>query len=411
MKHFCAFSPPIAHVTAIELTQYTATTCLGSGLDAHWQAISQGVSPLQPCQFGDAQSLRTWIGTVPGVDSVKLPAALVAYTCRNNQLACMGLQADGFAASVTSAAGRYGADRVGVFLGSSTSGILETELAYRARNPVDGSLPATYVYESTHSAYSVADYVRKHLDLTGPAMVISTACSSSAKTFAAAARMLALGLIDAAVVGGVDSMCYTTLYGFHSLELTSDAPCKPYDATRNGLSLGEGAAFALLERAERKAEGPGVYLLGCGESSDAHHMSAPHPEGLGAYNAMTMALADAGLQSSDIDYINLHGTATRSNDAAEGLAVSRLFGAGTRCSSTKGYTGHTLGAAGGVEAVICALAISRGMMPAGIHTRQLDDSVALRYLLQNDPTAPRRVLSNSFGFGGSNCSLVFGDRP
>ena len=239
-------------------------------------------------------------------------------------------------------------------------------------------------------------------------MVVSTACSSSAKVFAAAARMLAAGLIDAALVGGVDSLCLTTLYGFNSLELLSPEPCRPFAAERRGLSIGEAAAFILLQRPADSLNAEDVLLLGTGESSDAHHMSSPHPEGLGARLAMAAALQAAGLQASDIDYINLHGTATPSNDAAEGKAVAALFGDRTPCSSTKGATGHTLGAAGGLEAVISALALRHGFLPGGVNTRQVDPGIPIQYLTANRESAPRRVLSNSFGFGGTNCSLVLG---
>jgi 3-oxoacyl-[acyl-carrier-protein] synthase-1 len=241
-------------------------------------------------------------------------------------------------------------------------------------------------------------------------MVVSTACSSSAKVFAAAARMLATGLIDAALVGGVDSLCLTTLYGFNSLELLSPEPCRPFAAERKGLSIGEAAAFILLQRPADSLNGEDVLLLGTGESSDAHHMSSPHPEGLGARMAMAAALQSAALQAADIDYINLHGTATPSNDAAEGKAVAALFGDRTPCSSTKGATGHTLGAAGGLEAVISALSLRDGFLPGGVNTRQVDPGIPIQYLTANRESAPRRVLSNSFGFGGTNCSLLFGRR-
>jgi len=226
--------------------------------------------------------------------------------------------------------------------------------------------------------------------------------------FASAQRMIQAGLIDAAVVGGVDSLCLTTLYGFSSLDLLSSQPCRPFDVARDGISIGEAAAFALLERVPAGVAGDAVLLLGVGESSDAHHMSSPHPEGLGARIAMQGALSAAQLQPADIDYINLHGTATPGNDLAESKAVSAVFGSGTACSSTKGATGHVLGAAGGLEAVICALALQNGLLPGGLNTRELDPALPLDYLLHNREQPVRRVISNSFGFGGTNCSLVFG---
>lgn len=239
-------------------------------------------------------------------------------------------------------------------------------------------------------------------------MVVSTACSSSAKVFASAARLLAAGVIDAALVGGVDSLCLTTLYGFNSLELLSPAPCRPFAADRQGLSIGEAAAFVLLERPVDSLDAAAVLLLGTGESSDAYHMSSPHPDGLGAQLAMSAALRSAGLQAADIDYINLHGTATPSNDAAEGKAVAALFGNRTPASSVKGATGHTLGAAGALEAVISALALQYAFLPGGVNTPNPDPNIPIHYLTANRTLAPRRVMTNSFGFGGTNCSLVLG---
>ena len=342
------------------------------------------------------------------MDAVQLPQELAAFDCRNNRLALMGLMQDGFSQAVTAAAKKYGPQRVGVFIGTSTSGILQTELAYRRRDPVSGALPADFSYASTHNTFSVADFTRRYLGLGGPAFVVSCACASSAKVFASARRLIATGLIDAAVVGGVDSLCLTTLYGFNSLGLMSTRACRPFDIDRDGISIGEAAAFALLEPAPAQLDGDAVLLLGIGESSDAHHMSSPHPDGLGARMAMQQALMMAGLDAAAIDYINLHGTATPSNDAAEAKAVAALFGPRTACSSTKGATGHTLGAAGALEAVICALSLQHSLLPGGLNTQQPDPALALNYLINNREQAVNHVLSNSFGFGGTNCSLVFG---
>ena len=369
--------------------------------------MRQQRSGLAPCAF-DTVDLTTFVAEVAGVDAVQLPAPLSDFDCRNNRLALLGLMQDGFTEAVAAAAQKYGAQRVGVFIGTSTSGILQTELAYRRRDPVSGALPADFIYRTTHNTFSVADFTRHYLGLTGPAVVASSACSSSAKVFASARRMMAAGLIDAAVVGGVDSLCLTTLYGFNSLGLMSTQPCRPFDLARDGLSLGEAAAFALLERVPERLADNAVLLLGVGESSDAHHMSSPHPDGLGARMAMQDALTMAQCDAADIDYINLHGTATPSNDAAEAKAVAALFGSNTPCSSTKGATGHTLGAAGGMEAVICALALQHGLLPGGLNTQQIDPALRLNYLLSNRQQAVSQVLSNSFGFGGTNCSLVFG---
>ena len=396
----------------ILLTTYTATSCLGRGLDEQRQALKEGKSGLKPCDF-ESVDIETWIGEVEGIEKQVLPPGLRQFNCRNNRLTQMGLETDGFAEAVRLAAKKYGADRVGVFLGTSTSGILQTELAYRQRSVSTGALPDGFDYATTQNSYSLADFTRSYLGLEGMAMAVSTACSSSAKVFAAAARQLNLGTLYSAVVGGVDTLCLTTLYGFSSLQLTSSGPCKPYDVSRDGISVGEGAAFALLERFDSSSAPAGsVLLLGVGESSDAFHMSSPHPEGLGARLAMEAALQSAHLSADDVGYINLHGTSTPANDAAEGLAVLGLFGEQVPCSSTKGATGHALGAAGAMEAVFCALALTDQWLPGSPGTKQLDPAVNLNYLLKsrrpNAASPLRYALSNSFGFGGSNCCLIFG---
>ena len=387
------------------VSRFTATSCVGIGNDALCSALHERRSGLARDGFAESD-LDTWLGAVAGIDQVKIEPALAAFDCRNNRLAQLGMQADGFLEAVREAAARHGAHRVGVILGTSTGGVLETELAYRHRLPETGALPPGFDYRATHSPYSVVDFVRGLTGARGPSTAISSACSSSAKVFASAARLIAAGLIDAAIVGGVDSLCQTTVYGFNSLELLSAQPCRPYGADRNGISIGEAAAFALLERWPGRPDDDALALVGYGESSDAHHMSTPHPEGLGAQIAMRNALSSAGLEPSDIDYINLHGTATPSNDFAESLAVSNVFGA-TPCSSTKGATGHTLGAAGALEAVISMLALRHHEMPAGIHATQVDPALNVHYLLENRVSEMRYVLSNSFGFGGTNCSLIF----
>ena len=343
------------------------------------------------------------VAEVEGLDAAALRADLAAFECRNNRLAQLALEQDGFADAVRAARERFGPARIGVFLGTSTAGILETEIAYRHRDPATGALPAALDYRRSHNSFSVVEFVRSYFDLAGPAAAVCTACSSGAKVYGNARRMIDAGLIDAAVVGGVDSLCLTTLYGFHSLEVLAATACRPFDPERNGISIGEGAAFTLLARGES-----GVALLGVGESSDAHHMSAPHPQGLGAQMAMQAALQDAGLAPSAIDYINLHGTATPANDAAESLAVSAVFARPVPCSSTKGATGHTLGAAGAIEAVISAIALERGLLPGSAGTRTVDARLLPGYRLQPESAPLRHVLSNSFGFGGSNCALVLG---
>jgi 3-oxoacyl-[acyl-carrier-protein] synthase-1 len=391
-------------VHALRLSAYTLTTALGTGLAPTLAALRAQRSGLAP-QHWETVDIDTCIGEVPGLDDFTLRADLAKFECRNNRLAQLARETDGFAQIVHEAITRYGAQRVGVFLGTSTSGILNSEIAYRHRDPASGTLPTGHGYHHTHNSYSVADFVRNYFALNGPAFVVSTACSSSAKVFGSAQRMITAGLIDAAIVGGVDSLCLTTLYGFNSLQLVSKTACKPFDAQRNGISIGEAAAFVLLERGALAQPGD-IIMSGIGESSDAHHMSSPHPEGLGAKLAMQAALDMAQLAPGDIDYINLHGTSTHSNDSAEDKGVCAVFGTSTLCSSTKGHTGHTLGAAGGVEAIICALALQHNFVPGGVGTTELDPRLASHYQLANIDQPMHHTLSNSFGFGGSNCSLV-----
>ncbi len=393
------------------LSYFTVTSCIGRGLQQTLDSLRSRRQALKPCDF-ETVDLPTFIGEVEGVDDVKMVAGMADYNCRNNRLAQLGLEQDGFADAVNIVADKYGRERIGVFIGTSTSGILETELAFRERDPVTGALPAGLIYSKTQNTYSVADFTRQYFNFSGPAVVVSSACSSSAKVFSVARRMIEAGLIDAAVVGGVDTLCLTTLYGFTSLGLLSAQACRPCDTARDGISIGEAAAFALLERPTANQsttkDAQSVLLLGIGESSDAYHMSSPHPEGLGARMAMQQALQSAALAPTDIDYINLHGTATPSNDAAEAKGVKAVFGHDILCSSTKGATGHTLGAAGAVEAVICALALQHGFIPGGLNTHEPDSLLQLNYQLKNRDQALMHVMSNSFGFGGTNCSLIFG---
>ena len=391
----------------VAISALTATSCLGAGLKATYASLQTRRSGLTPCNF-ETVRLDTYIGQVGGVDAQPLPTSLANYQCRNNRLALLGLSQDGFTEAAARVIARYGPRRVGLFLGTSTSGILEAEMAFRHRDPQTGVLPETFNYSESLDFFSVASFVRSFLGLDGPTAVVSTACSSSAKVFAMARRYINLGLIDAALVGGVDSLCLTTLYGFHSLQLTSTLPCRPFVAHRDGISIGEAAAFALLEVISDSGDPGTLALLGVGESSDAYHISTPHPEGSGARHAMQAALDDAGLAPSAVDYINLHGTGTPTNDTAESKAVEAIFGTKTACSSTKAASGHTLGAAGALEIAISALAITEGFMPAGLNCDTLDPACHLNYLRVNGASAPRIALSNSLGFGGTNCSVLLG---
>ncbi len=388
------------------ISSLSLVSALGDGLDATWQALHEGRSALAPCGF-EQLPLDAWAGEVQGLD-VKLPAAFSAFDCRNNRLAERALAADGFEHEVARAVAKYGARRVGLFTGTSTSGILTTERAYAARNPETGALQSGFAYAETHNTYALGRYLRVRLGLTGPSFTLSTACAATAKLFAVATRMLSAGLCDAAIIGGADSFCGTTLFGFHALGVMAHGPCRPFDTARNGISIGEAAGFALLERAPEAPAPDSLLLLGTGESSDAYHMSSPDPEGTGAGIAMRQALADAGLTPETIDYINLHGTATLMGDAAEDKAVSRLFGPQTPRSSAKGFTGHTLGAAGMVSAATAALAIRHGFLPGSAHTQRLDPAFAVGHLLSGRQAGVTRVMCNAFGFGGVNCSFILG---
>lgn len=389
------------------ISSYSIVNSLAVGRRATPEAMRAGRSGLRRCDF-ETVSLDTFIGRVEALDDVRIASELAEYDCRNNRLAQLALECDGFGEAVADARDQYGPERIGVFIGTSTSGLLQAELAYRRRDSETGALPADFHYAQTQNSFSVADFTQRYLGLEGPAFVVSSACSSSAKVFGNAARMIAAGICDAAIVGGVDTLCLTTLYGFNSLELLSREPCRPFDAERDGISIGEGAGFALLRKVNGADTRGAVLLLGVGESSDAYHMSSPDPEGLGAKLAMQRALDAAGTAAHEIDYINLHGTGTRTNDASEDKAVTAIFGRRTPCSSTKGATGHLLGAAGISEAITCAIAIENAWLPAGLHTRNIDPTLGSNYLLEGKQAKVRRVISNSFGFGGSNCSLVLG---
>jgi 3-oxoacyl-[acyl-carrier-protein] synthase-1 len=405
----------VSHVRKpIVVSDFTATTAVGHGRDALLDALRAREGGLRMCEFGPPElaqfgrlhRLQTYIGEVVGVDAVELPAHLASFDCRNNRLAWLGLHQDGFLAQAIRLREQYGAPRVAVIFGTSTAGMLQAEWAYHMRGGA-GPLPGEFNYANTLNCYSVAAFVAEVIGLRGPSYVVSTACSSSAKVFAAAARLMQAGVVDAALVGGVDSLCLTTLYGFGSLELLSPQPCRPFAPDRSGISIGEGAGFALLEFADQAPQAL-ARLAGWGESSDAHHMSSPHPEGLGAQLAMRGALHRAGLEPEQIGYINLHGTATRANDVAEGRAVAAVFGAAVPGSSTKAWFGHLLGAAGIAEAAVSLLALNENLAPGTLNTEEKDPECPNWLLTENVGTDLDYVLSNSFGFGGSNCSLIFG---
>jgi 3-oxoacyl-[acyl-carrier-protein] synthase-1 len=277
-----------------------------------------------------------------------------------------------------------------------------SEDAYRLRRG-QGRWPEGFDYRRSHAIEALCRFSSEVLGVHGPMVTISTACSSSAKVFLTAQRWIEADLADAIVVGGADSLCLSTLHGFDGLQLLSDDVCRPFDAERRGISIGEAAGFMLLERAPAL-----VAFAGGGESSDGWHMSTPHPEGIGAQDAMRSALAASGLSSGDVGYVNAHGTATPANDRSEAAALVAVFGErGVPVSSTKGVTGHTLGAAGIVEAVVTVQALLQRTAPPSANLRTVDPALSIDLVVHPRAISQRHAMSNNFGFGGSNCSLIF----
>jgi 3-oxoacyl-[acyl-carrier-protein] synthase-1 len=365
---------------------------------------ASGLTLSDACSPGRTLPLGRVEAALPSVDHLPLPLR-----SRNNALALAALAQ--IRPAVDAAIARYGADRVGVIVGTSTSGVGATESAIAA-HLASGELPAGFHYGQQEMG-SPAALLAHELKVTGPAYVHSSACSSSAKALASAARLIRMGLVDAAVTGGVDTLCGFTVAGFSALESVSPVQCNPLGANRKGINLGEGAALFLMSR-----EPAAVALCGWGESSDGHHMSAPDPLGGGARIAMNEALRRAGIDAGAIDYINLHGTATVQNDAMESRAVADLFGTQVAVSSTKPFTGHTLGAAGAVEAAFCWLAMqeenAEGVLPPHLWDGERDATLPALNVAQPGQRLGRPIryaLSNSFAFGGSNAALVFGRLP
>jgi len=394
--------PPIA------IRAFSATTALGRGAGAQSAALQARRSGLRRNDFGP-QPLPTWIGRVDGLEDAPLPAPLAGWDCRNNRLAWLALQSDGLIPALEALVARHGAERVALVVGTSTSSIGASEEGY-ARAQVDANGNACFPQDLqrpiVHTPHSLGDFLQHATGLRGPCVTVATACSSSAKVFAQAARLIHAGVVDAALVGGVDTLCGSVLFGFNALGLVSAQPCRPFDAARDGLSLGEAGGFALLERSAPGESG--LQLRGYGESSDAHHMSAPHPEGLGATLAMRDALARAGIDAGQVGYLNLHGTSTPANDAIEARAVDGLFPASLHASSSKGWTGHTLGAAGIVESVFTLIALRDGLLPGTLNSDTPDPGCGPQIRFDNARRDIDYAMNNSFGFGGNNCSLVFG---
>ncbi|MCQ8105405.1 beta-ketoacyl-ACP synthase [Methylomonas sp. SURF-2] len=375
---------------------------------------------------GKAEVLSTWFSgrpsqaeppvwlksSVPALgvigDLPPVPPALQRYACRNNRLLMAALsQMD---SAVQAAMRRFGRSRIGAVLGTSTSGIAEGEAAVRQFHS-DGRLPAGYDYKQQELGGAV-EFLTRYLDIRGPAYTVSTTCSSSANALAAARRLLSLDLCDAVIVGGGDALCHTTLQGFSALGALSGTRCNPFSKNRDGTVIGEGAALFLMSR-----EPAPIALLGVGVSADAYHISAPRPDGSGACAAMRAALADAGLLPAQVDYINLHGTATLQNDAMESRAVAQLFGSATPCGSSKPASGHCLGAAGAIEAGLCWLLLSglngEQRLPAHLWDGEADPDLSPLGFVGLDMPKPKRLQycqSNSFSFGGNNVSLLIGRR-
>jgi 3-oxoacyl-[acyl-carrier-protein] synthase-1 len=379
---------------------------LGRGKQATALALASGrrdgLIPRDDLLEGRAVHVGAVTGALPTP-----PRALADLDCRNNRMMLVALTE--IADSIEIAAARYGRHRVAVVLGTSTSGIAEGEAAL-SQFRATGAWPDEYHYRQQETG-SLAEFAARALGLTGPAYTVATACSSSVKVFASARRLIRAGFADAVVVGGADTLCRMTLNGFGALQALSRGLCNPFSINRDGITIGEGAAAFLLS-----AQAGPVQFLGIGETSDAHHPTAPDPQGGGALLAMRHALDDAGLAADDIDYVNLHGTATPLNDAMESNAIAGIFDPGTPCSSTKGMTGHMLGGTGGCEAAFLWLtlnpATSSGLLPPHIWDGQPDPALPPLNLIGPGTRLPDRerlaMLSNSFGFGGSNVALVLG---
>jgi 3-oxoacyl-[acyl-carrier-protein] synthase-1 len=384
----------------IKISSATLVSALGCGLDATLQSLLDFKSGLRLQSYPQVDFV-TYLGEVQELKNYQIDEDFKKFDCRNNRLAQLALNTDNFKQKVAKIKAKYGDDNIPLFLSTSTSGITTTEKAYQNNIKNDN-------YENTHQFFSLAKFIASYLKLESHMSVVSTACSSSAKAVVSAMEYIQAGLSDVAIVGVCDSLCLTTIYGFKSLGLFSADKCTPWGDNRCGTSLGEAAAFLILEKCE-DTDNSAIKIKGFGESVDGFHMSTPHPEGMGAKLAMEAALKNASLSSDDIDYINLHGTATPINDKIEDLAIKSIFSNDTITSSTKGWTGHTLAASGIVELIICMLSIQNNMAFGTINTTKIDDKLSTNVILKNTHTKITTTLSNSFGFGGNNCCLILGD--
>ncbi len=384
--------------TPIPITGFAMCNAIGRDRGGVRTSLSLGRSGLGPPSI--ELPFETVVGAVD-VELAPLPEALEGWSTRTTRIAQHLLAELG--PEVIRMRDRWRPERIAVLLGTSTGGADVTEDAYR-HYLEEGALPPEYDLFRQHTFGGILHVVRELVGAAGPSWMVSTACTSSAKPLASAKRMIEAGLIDAALVGGIDTLCSMTLHGFRSLDALSKTACRPFCADRDGLNIGEGGAFLLVER----AGDPIAMLEGVGESSDAYHISAPHPEGLGARLAMQRALEEAGCAASDVDHVNAHGTGTRLNDVSEAAAIEALFGRAVPVVSTKSYTGHMLGAAGATEAAIAILAIQEGWIPASLRADPVDDRIAIDVVLERRAGSIGRVVSNSFAFGGNNVSVVIG---
>lgn len=384
---------------SIRITAHALVTCLGRGRAVHLGAMREGRSGLAPAEIANLP-FECYVGAVADLDTLDFPPQTAAYDNRANRLALAALQTDEFDTAVTAMRERWGADRCGVVLGTSTSGIEMLESVYRDRDE-GAALPADYSMRHHDNHQAVAAFLQEHLGLTGPSYTVSTACSSSSKSLIDAVQLIETGICDAVLTGGIDCLCLTSLNGFESLQLVSRKPCRPCDADRDGLSIGEASALMIVERADT-----GIRLSGFGETSDGVNMSTPPEDGAGAAAAMQTALDTAGLSADQIGYVNLHGTATRINDAAETKAVASVLGNAVPVSSLKGAIGHTLGAAGAAEIALCLIALEEGVVPPNTGLETIDPDIAVNVIAQSQQADLSHVLSNAFGFGGNNCAVV-----
>lgn len=383
------------------LTAHGLACSLGRSSAQSLAALEAGERGLRAVPF--AVPFETVTGTLPGGELPPVPAHLRAYDSRLARISALAWQ--DLHAPVSRAIERWGPGRVALIVGTSTGGIGETEEAHERfwpeRDPA--AIGADYSYPTQHSFHAFLDFLAELSGIEGPRYVVSTACSSSNKVFASARRLMELDLIDAAVVGGADGLCHTTVRGFNSLGVMAPEPCRPFGVDRPGMNVGEAAAMVLVER-----EGePLAWLRGVGETSDAYHPSSPDPEGRGALRAMEAALRQAGVAPSEVDHVNAHGTGTAYNDIAESKAIAALLGTEVPVVSTKAYTGHTLGACGGVEAIFAIHCLQKGFIPAALGAHPTDPEIPLTLPAEPLERELRYVLSNSFAFGGNNCSVLF----